>query len=144
MYSNVQIAEIIELYIKNGKSSTATIQAWQQRHPGSDKPTDKTITKFYRNFIEGKYTTPIAKKSGRPRTATKVEQIEAVKAYIAETPNMSVRERGYALGISRSSMYRILKKKMHPYKVQTVQEPSDPELRMEYAFQIKQIKKEEE
>ncbi len=69
----------------------------------------------------------------RERPARSIENIQAVRASMAQNPQMSVERRAKYMGISKTSTWRILKKdlRLHPYKIQLAQElkPADHERR---------------
>ena len=81
-------------------------------------------------------------KSGRPRTARSDENCQRVTESVAEDPSTSVRRRSSQIGVSRSSLHRMLHEEgKFPYKIQLVQElqPNDPEKRLEYVMQFQDL-----
>ena len=60
----------------------------------------------------------------RQRSVRSVENITAASASIAEDPSQSLTRRSQALGISVTSLWRILRKDLglHPYKIKLTQE----------------------
>ena len=81
-------------------------------------------------------------KSGRPRTARSDENRQRVAESVAEDPSTSVRRRSSQIGVSRSSLHRMLHEEgKFPHKIQLVQElqPNDPEKRLEYAIQLQDL-----
>lgn len=92
-------------YGKNFKISKNTVQS--------------IVDKFYRGG-----SVHDLHRTGRRRTGRSNENIEAVRESVAESPNTSIRHRSQELAISRATLHRILRidLKLHPYKVQLVQE----------------------
>jgi hypothetical protein len=84
--------------------------------------------------------------TGRPRSARKEENIERVRASIEDEPQTFTRRRSRELGLSRTSLRRILTKdlKMFPYKIQLVQKlkPTDHPQRLNYAIRIQELARE--
>ena len=60
----------------------------------------------------------------RPRKARGVENIAAAEASVAESPNMSLTRRSQTLGISVTSLWRILRTDLgpYPYEIKLTQE----------------------
>ena len=67
------------------------------------------------------------KSPGRPRTVRTLENVEAIKASIQQSPKRSARKHAMALGISSRSLRRILHAdlRLHPYKMMMGQELSE-------------------
>ena len=81
-------------------------------------------------------------KSGRPRTARSDENHQRVAESVAEDPSTSVRRRSSQIGVSQSSLQRMLHEEgKFLYKIQLVQElqPNDPKKRMEYTMQFQDL-----
>ena len=81
-------------------------------------------------------------KSGRPRMARSDENHQRVAESMAEDPSTSVRRRSSQIGVSRSSLHRMLHEEgKFPYKIQLVQElqPNDLEKRLEYIMQFQDL-----
>ena len=59
----------------------------------------------------------------RQRSARSVEDIAAAEAAVGESPNVSLTRRSQALGISVTSLWRILRNDLglHPYKIKLTQ-----------------------
>lgn len=88
-------------------------------------PSPQLLRQWVKRFQETGSTLPI-KRQGRPRTSRTEEAIQEVNRSVEENAELSTRRRSATLGISRSSLRRILKLdlKLHPYKIQLVQELS--------------------
>ena len=99
-------------------------------------PTKNAIKSLIRKFQETGAVHD-AKKTGRPKLIRTEVQINCVATDVANNSNTSIRRRSLQLGITRSSLQRILKKdlKLFPYKIQLCQEllPTNAEKRLAYA-----------
>ncbi|GBP20083.1 hypothetical protein EVAR_13855_1 [Eumeta japonica] len=66
----------------------------------------------------------------------KRSKTDSVTQSVRDNPDLSIRKRAVALNVHRSSLFRILHKdlKLHPYKIQLVQElkPQDAGQRLEF------------
>lgn len=79
--------------------------------------TQSTVSKILKKFY-ATGTVANLPKSGRPRTATNEDHKENVLLSVEEQPKNSLRNVGRDVGISHTSVQRILKnEKFHPYKV---------------------------
>ena len=81
-------------------------------------------------------------RSGRPRTARNDGNREELERSLEENPSVSTRRRSQQMGMSRSSLQRMLHEMdMFPYKIQLVQElqPQDNEKRLEYAMRLQDL-----
>ncbi|XP_069359553.1 histone-lysine N-methyltransferase SETMAR-like [Maniola hyperantus] len=105
-------------------------------HDLSQCPSAPLIKKWVKKFEETGSTLNV-KQTGGPRTSRSEENVQQVSASVRRDPDLSTRKRSAELGLSRTSLRRILKLdlKLHPYKIQLVQElnPNDLNLRKSYA-----------
>ena len=62
----------------------------------------------------------------RQRSARNVENIASAEASVEESPNVSLTRRSQALGISVTTLWRILRND-HPYKIKFTQELKPPD-----------------
>jgi len=73
----------------------------------------------------------------RQRNARSAENIAAVQRSVEEDPNQSIPRRSQELGISSTSLWRILRKDLglHPYKIVLTQElkPHDHQMRRKFS-----------
>jgi len=63
-------------------------------------------------------------KAGQPRSSRTYKSVESVNQSVHDDSNFSIRKRANALNVHRSSFHRNSHKnlKLHPYKIQLVQE----------------------
>lgn len=99
--------QIVEIYFSNGKSVRRTYRALRDIYGKNRRPSEATI----QNTIEKLRTTFTlldAKPLTRQKTVRSDENIAAVKESLAEAPNLSIRQRAQQLGISPSTIRKIL------------------------------------
>lgn len=122
-YTNEQRLEIIKNYYRNSESVIATLRALTPIFGRDNRPTRQAVraivTKFESTFSLLDVPVPV-----RQRTARSAENIAAVSASVQNEPNRSIPRRSQELGISRTSLWRILRKDLglHPYKIKLTQE----------------------
>ncbi|XP_048484480.1 uncharacterized protein LOC125490157 [Plutella xylostella] len=99
-------------------------------------PSVVLIKKWVEKFEETGSTLNM-KREGTTRTTRSEENVLRVSDSVRQNPDLSTRKRSAELGIPRTSVRRILKLdlKLHPYKIQLVQElkPNDLNLRKLFA-----------
>ncbi|PNF43879.1 hypothetical protein B7P43_G02806 [Cryptotermes secundus] len=119
-WTSEQRAFAVEAYFSNNHSYVAVQRAFRThfgikpRGPVTDR---KSIVLWVENF---RTTGSVVKKSsGRQRTVTTPENVEAVRQSILRSPRRSARKHAVALDISNRSMRRILHAHLHfhPYKM---------------------------
>lgn len=88
-------------------------------------PSTQLLKQWLKRFQETGSTLPM-RRQGHPRTSRTEQAIREVNRSVQENAELSTRRRSVTLGISRSSLRRILRfdLKLHPYKIQLVQELS--------------------
>ncbi|KAL4710049.1 hypothetical protein ACJJTC_011634 [Scirpophaga incertulas] len=121
-FSGADRALCVREFYKNGNSATVARRKFCSiRHLNA--PSTRLIAKWVKKFEETGSTLE-KPKSGRPRTSRTAENVDSVTQSIRDDPNLSIRKRAVALNVHRSSLCRILHKdlKLHPYKIQLVQE----------------------
>ncbi|KAA5588277.1 DUF4817 domain-containing protein, partial [Pseudomonas aeruginosa] len=105
-------------------------------HDLNQCPSESVIRSWVRKF-ESSGSTLNEKPAGRPRSIRTEENVSEVAVSVRRDPQQSSRKRSAELAISRSALRRILTKdlKLHPYKLQLVQElkPNDHHLRRAFA-----------
>lgn len=143
-YSVEKRVKIVELYLENNRSVTLTQRGYRRHFNVRDFPAKGTILELVRRFRR-QGTVKDLPRGGRPSVRTE-ENIGFVMESILENSGTSTRKRATQLGMSRSSVRRILKKNLHmiPYKVQMVQEllPHDFQQRLTYALELQQMSRE--
>ena len=128
-WSAAHRAFAVETFFKNGDSAIRTQRIFRQhfnigRH--GHVPDRHTINNWVRKF-RTTASTEDKKHGGKPKTVRTPENIERVRIDFQRSPKRSAHRHAQTLGISRTSLRRILHKDLnfHPYKLQIVQELSD-------------------
>lgn len=115
--------QILEFYIKNGKSIRQTyrdlIPIYGQHH----RPTEANIRLLMKKFDETFSLCDVPRIS-YARSVRTDETIRTVNESVTEDPNVSIRHRGQELGLTASTTWKILRKDLglKAYKIQLVQE----------------------
>jgi len=115
--------DIVLLYGENNRNASATRRAFVNKYPEYANITLTTITRIVGKFVDSGSVLNISN-PGRPRTATSFSNRFDCLIAVNRSPNHphSLRKIGQELGISTSSVFRIMKEeKYHPYKIQIVQ-----------------------
>lgn len=138
-FSGAQRAFCVKHYYKNGDSCTVVrrlFRAEYELHDINQCPSESVIRSWVRKF-EATGSTLNQKPAGRPRSIRTEETVNEVRTSVRRDPGLSTRKRSAELAIPRTSLRRILVKdlKLHPYKIQLVQElkPNDHNLRRIFA-----------
>lgn len=146
-YTPIERADIVELYIENQKSIVLTQRAFRTKFPKRKVPNPKTIRAFYSKFkstgVLSNVPRPIIERRARSNT-----NIIIAQDLVAESPNVSIRRRAQAVGVSKSSLQRILRLdlQMFPYKIQMVQQlkPEDYPRRLQYGKTMQNLAQSED
>jgi len=102
-----------------------------------DLPSSHTIKRAYENFVAtGSVEDHYKGVAGAPATATTDDNIQKVKKYFEDNPKSSVRIAAATLGLSATSVHRILTKSLdlYPYKVSVHQPLDESHQRRRYDF----------
>lgn len=99
--------QIVEIYFTNGKSVNRTWQALADIYGKDCRPSKQTIHHTIKK-LRTTYTLLDAKPISRQKTVRSDENIAAVKESLTESPNLSIRQRAQQLGISPSTIRKIL------------------------------------
>lgn len=99
--------QIVEIYFSNGKSIRRTYRALRDIYGKNGHPSETTIQNTVEKF-RTTFTLLDAKPLTRQKTVRSDENIAAVKESLAEAPNLSIRQRAQQLGISPSTVRKIL------------------------------------
>ncbi|CAK1589781.1 unnamed protein product [Parnassius mnemosyne] len=138
-WSGEHRAFVVEVYFSSGFSLSETRRRFNN-HYGirriRDGPSINLIRSWVARFRATGSTINRPRPGPTPTVATD-ENVERVMASVIENPRLSLRARSSILGISKSTLQVIMRKKLklHPYKIQIVQDllESDFELRKTYA-----------
>ncbi|XP_017778332.1 PREDICTED: uncharacterized protein LOC108563980 isoform X3 [Nicrophorus vespilloides] len=111
-YTVEQREEIIKIHLKTGEHFAETVRKCRTLFGHSNAPTRNTVVNLIKKFKSTGSVENI-KSIGRPRTARSNEIIANVCESLKKNPSTSIRRRSQQLGISRSSLQRILTKELH-------------------------------
>jgi hypothetical protein len=114
-YSNSEMCDMHFLYgLANGNSLEA-------RYPRRQIPHHSTFARLHQRLGETGTLSKNVLNSGAPAKVSLREE-EAVLNYIEECPTTSTRKIAFALNLTQSTVWRLLKKHLlHPYHIQRVQ-----------------------
>lgn len=99
--------QIVEIYFSNGKSVRQTYRALRNIYGKHARPSETTIHQTIEK-LRTTFTLLDAKPTGRQKSVRSAETIAAVKENLTEAPNLSIRQRAQQLGISPSTVRKIL------------------------------------
>lgn len=137
--------KIIEFFYSSGRSIITTQRNYRRHFNVRTAPSDNMIRNLVSRFEEHGRVSDLPGR-GRGRSVRNEAVVEAVRQSVNEDPSVSTRRRSAQLGMSRTSLQRILKRdlKMFPYKIQMVQQllPQDHQARLQYAIRFSQIARE--
>jgi len=127
---------IVKTHYKNGECYAETVRKLRAIFGRGNAPTATTVSRLVQKFEEsGSVAT--RKSPGRNRNVRTQQNIAVVQDSVNVSPVKSLRRRSQQLGMSTSSVHRILKKDlhMHPYKIQLTQQlkPADHAKRRRFA-----------
>ncbi|KAG5327779.1 TC3A transposase, partial [Pseudoatta argentina] len=123
LWSREQRAFAVESFFCNGRSVVATQRAFRARFeisPHRLVPGRNSILSWVNSFQEcGSVAKP---RNGRQRNSGTPEAVERVRQSILRSPRRSARKHAVALGISDTTVRRILHEELqfHPYKLAVV------------------------
>lgn len=122
-FTNEQRLQIIKNYYRNSESVVATLRALTPIFGRQNRPTRQAVRALVTKF-ESKYSLLDVPVPIRLRTARSNENIAAVNESIRNDPNQSISRRSQELGLSQTTLWRILRKDLglHPYKIKLTQE----------------------
>ncbi|KAK9881380.1 hypothetical protein WA026_016271 [Henosepilachna vigintioctopunctata] len=122
-YTLEQRLQIVQIFYQNNRSVSATLRALRPFYGPFNKPArstiDRLVAKFESTFSLHNVPVPV-----RARSARSDENIAAASASVQEDANVSLTRRSQQLGLSVTSLWRILRKDLglHPYKIKLTQE----------------------
>lgn len=132
-FSNEDFLNLLLIHGECGRINARTCRTFIERYPDKPRPTEFTLRNLLKNCVnEGKFRASIVKK--KPVTDNEGNEIN-VLGYFEVNPTNSLREASRDLGLSLSSIQRILKKhKRHPFSFCNVQclKPGDTQRRTEF------------
>ena len=125
LWSREQRAFAVESFFSNGRSLVATQRAFRARFeipPHRLVPGRNSILSWVNAFREcGSVAKP---RNGLQRTIRTPENVERVRQSVLRSPRRSARKHAAAIGLSNTTVRRILHEDLHfhPYKLAVVQE----------------------
>lgn len=123
--------EFIKDYYRYGESVTEVQRKFSTRNKNKQKPSNGCIQRLVQRFCKtGSVCDDIESKRTAQITARTKEQIEKVREQFTEEPTTSIRRASQFLGISKSTVHRILRDDLNqfPYKIQVLQRLSDDQI----------------
>ncbi|CAH1994639.1 unnamed protein product [Acanthoscelides obtectus] len=120
MYTKAHTRKMVRNRRRNKKN---TFRALREHFGRNNRPNETTIGRLVRKF-EATGSVANLPGSGRPRSVRTPENIAVVKESVRDDPKQSTTRRSQALGISTTSLLRILHKDLnvHGYKIPLTQE----------------------
>ena len=121
-YTLQQRIEIIKIHYKNGENLAETVRKTRTFLGRREAPCRTAIQKLVKKFELLEQLSDVKNKT-RARRSRTAENIAAVAESVEENPGLSIPRRSLELGISQTSLYRILHKDLglKAYKVQLTQ-----------------------
>lgn len=135
MASVQEKAQCVEWFIET-RSDIQVQRRFRTRYR-KPPPSRPSIRKWYNNLMQTGGV-DVKHHTGRPRTSE--EDTERIRLSFQRSPQKSVRTASRELQIPRSTVHRVLRKRLslYPYRLQLIQalQPNDRPLRMQFAVDI--------
>ena len=134
MYGIRDYFNMLRLYFENFQQENRAAAAYREEYQGRGNADRNVIIDLIDRLLQHGQMMPIYG-GGRPRSVRTVENEEAILAYFEAAGDASARDAERDLGISKSTIYRVLKDEgMHPYHYRGVQclHENDPALRLDF------------
>lgn len=135
-YTIHQRIQIVKIHYQNGSCFAETIRKCRTAFGHRNAPCRNTVVNLIKKF-ELSGSVGNEKSCGHIRTSRTTEMIASVSQSVQKDGFTSIAIRSQQIGISKSSLQRILKEDLHlhAYKIQLAQElkPQDHESRREFA-----------
>ncbi len=96
------------------QSGLSPAQSWAHLHKvyGDNSISKSAVVMWHKRFSNGEMSTADKKRSGRPKSATSQEQIDAVCTHLTGDRCRTVREIAQDLGMKKTSVHTIVKKEL--------------------------------
>ena len=141
--SIVQHTQIAKFCYQNQGSIIQTQRTYRRDFNVRDAPTcSKNAIKGMVKKFEDQGAVSDLPRSRRPKAVCMDANKERIRENVEQNPTTSTRKRSLQLGISRTSLKRVMKSlDFYPYKVQLIQElkPQDFQPRLQYAVQLRKL-----
>lgn len=136
MYSSNEYADIVILYGECNQNARRTALQYADLYPNRRHPDHRTIIKVIQRLRDqGSYRTPMID-TGAPRHVRTPDTDDRILMIFNECPETSVREVSHRIGVSKSTIHRVMKgENFHPFHYTRVQQllPGDYQRRLEFA-----------
>ena len=140
-FSTVQRTQIVKFYSQNQGSIIQTQRAYRRHFNVRDAPSKNAIKGMVKRF-EDQGAVSNLPRYGRPKAVCTNENKERIRENVEENPTTSTRKRSLELGISRTSLKRVLKSlNFCPYKLQLILKlkTHDFQPRLQYAVRLRKL-----
>ena len=107
---------IVKFYVKLGKSCN-DMETDLRAVYGEEAMKPRTIRKWAKRYQEGRESVEDDERSGRPVTASGDEAVVNVQTFFIQHPKATCKNMEEKLGLSKSSVFRILKDKLNYSKI---------------------------
>lgn len=135
MYSQEELIDIFECYIRNNKSAALALRNYRELYPNRRMPSKKVFSRIEMRLRRTGSLNPI---QNRQRSIDEDRQLN-ILLYFEEHPENSMRQAEMHLGISRSTIHDCLKlNRYHPWKLTPVQllQPNHIASRLEFCGEM--------
>ncbi len=122
-YTLQQRLQIVQLFYKNNRSYKTTLRALRLIYGRHNVPHRSTIRRLIEKF-ETTFSLHNVRALTRRRKARSKQNIASVRESVRQDKNLSISRRSQQLGLSQTTVWRILRKDLglHPYKIKLVQD----------------------
>ena len=133
-----EYVDMLLIYGECRRNSRRSRELYRVRYPNRITPNNNTFVNLEKKLRSGSF--PVGKhEAPRRKPVLTVDNTINILAYANVNPHVSTRLVAQELGVSKSSVHRVLKNnKYHPYKVHLVQglTPEDPARRLAFIAEI--------
>ena len=116
MQENIEQRYAIKFFVKLNKSATETFASLTEAY--GDATLSRTMVfKWHKAFKEGRENVVNYPRSGRPISSTNDQNVEVVRAVMAEDRRLSVRMVANETSLNKNAVHRILTENLHMRKI---------------------------
>jgi hypothetical protein len=138
MYSSSEYVDMILTFARRGNNAREAVRLYREQFPQRQSHSyHKTILKLIARSRETGQMQPVRREvGGAPKNVRTVEHEEAVLNVSEEHGTRSIRTVSREMGLSKSSVQRVLADNRHPYHYTRVQHllPEDYRIRQEFCL----------